>query len=961
MKRIILIILLFTQFLTVRGQSEDPFYRQIDWTFYPTAVSIINDSTYLMIASVYDFNEPGAGLEGNYVVDNIGHRYIIVNLSNDSLIVIDHYRYGVAPQTDQPAKVYKSVGNGEALYVGSVDYSRLDPSTRWKLNGSDNELLYRHGIEFDSPFKRLVLRQDYVSLGDEPYGTTYWDSENHTTSTVLENGVTRQEGQELHIYGKNTSGAIIPNGRAVSITRVPGMFTTFELTDFTDETSIHAYAGVSTQEIGINEFGYITIFGLVHEMNTSSWLEKDELYGDWTSTEGELTNIEPPSREHKLVVGIVEYSHLNQGTIQLRTDLYPTVPELSGVNGTLLQENGQIMVWNEDSSYFDFDYNINGYYPRHGIISRDSSVISYNDLTRTITVTPVNSIWSYYFEGQKYDTTIMSVSHPNVTDQYFLYFDENRQLQFTTDYWNIVTDVMIASVYYNSTLSEGIVMDERHSADRNRLDHRMHHETVGTYKVSGLVASGYTVQPVSPTDADNTFALTSGVIADEDIRLFMDQLIDGSSYTTIYRSGVSGDWVWEQNSVPFAYGTYIQYNEYTGATWQLTDLSTNRYVNIWVCKIGAIESEYQTLIIIDQDLHSTADDAASQGLFSQNLGNFPFIELESIYKFTYRTNAAYTSTGKCRIYAVTEELGNLISLNAGTSSSVIASNVYFEPYGDLNETNAQSAIEKTWDRIDSVFAQKNYTQNYFRSGKVWVGAGNQEILFDTPFPDDDYILVSNYAMYPNKKRQNLSYESASVSGYTALGVIDSTFIHYLAVRNIDSLALIVDSIGQALVIAGWDSLHFENNYLSWWQGGDELGSVYIEASSGGVESFLFEKELSNNETIIDVGYNINSTSLVFINGYLSTNWSSFGTNLTLSYDISEKDYLIVNTNDFAGIFEDILSNDETIISLPFNLATTSLVFYNGLVIPSSRWSGEGTSTLTIQLNVYSNDLLQVKL
>jgi len=134
------ILFALTSFGQIQDSTQDEYYREIDWKFIPDSVVQLSDTTYLFKAQPYDYNDPGAidRLMGNYIVDFVGRRYKIIDSTLTTITVEDEYQTGKAPQSSQIARCYKSVGNGLAEYVGSVDYSPLDLSTRWKLNGADN-------------------------------------------------------------------------------------------------------------------------------------------------------------------------------------------------------------------------------------------------------------------------------------------------------------------------------------------------------------------------------------------------------------------------------------------------------------------------------------------------------------------------------------------------------------------------------------------------------------------------------------------------------------------------------------------------------------------------------------------------------------------------------------------------------------------------------------------------------
>ena len=88
--------------------------------------------------------------------------------------------------------------------------------------------------------------------------------------------------------------------------------------------------------------------------------------------------------------------------------------------------------------------------------------------------------------------------------------------------------------------------------------------------------------------------------------------------------------------------------------------------------------------------------------------------------------------------------------------------------------------------------------DYWRSDTVRVDAGDTNIEFSSPLPDDSYIIASLYAMLDNGGRQDLQYDSITDIGFKVLDVIDSAWVHYIAIRNVDSLLAFVSDVGKVL-------------------------------------------------------------------------------------------------------------------------------------------------------------------
>ena len=149
--------------------QTDEYYRTVDWKFYPDSIVQLTDSTYQLDAIPIDYNDPGAisRTVGNFVVDYVGHRFKVIDSTATKITVWDIYATGQAPQSSQVARCYRSVGGGEAEFIGSVDYSVLDASAEWKINGADKELMWKNAIQWNDtliPNKHISTKYDIDTL-----------------------------------------------------------------------------------------------------------------------------------------------------------------------------------------------------------------------------------------------------------------------------------------------------------------------------------------------------------------------------------------------------------------------------------------------------------------------------------------------------------------------------------------------------------------------------------------------------------------------------------------------------------------------------------------------------------------------------------------------------------------------------------------------------------------------------
>lgn len=213
----------------------------------------------------------------------------------------------------------------------------------------------------------LRLDTSYVPTGTEPIGTVFWDGDNMTYSDVLTGGSVGQRYQELHIVVKNQTGSTINNLTPVMYDGVLGSSGRILADLAIADNSVPAryILGITTQDIANGEDGFVTPFGKVRHANTTgslfgeTWADGDEIFVSAT-TAGYLTNVQPQAPNRCISVGYVIDAAVN-GTIEVRLRYNTRVQDAPDVNGTPLDTSGQILVWNNDSSYFDPNYNINDY------------------------------------------------------------------------------------------------------------------------------------------------------------------------------------------------------------------------------------------------------------------------------------------------------------------------------------------------------------------------------------------------------------------------------------------------------------------------------------------------------------------------------------------------------------------------------------------------------------------------
>ena len=115
---------------------------------------------------------------------------------------------------------------------------------------------------------------------------------------------------------RNNTGATIPNGSVVYISGAIGQNSTVALTQ-ANALPTSEIIGIATHDIANNTVGKICVFGLVNDLNTSSFTDGQMLYLSATVAGG-LTSTIPTSPNFVVALGVVEHAHPTQGKILVK-------------------------------------------------------------------------------------------------------------------------------------------------------------------------------------------------------------------------------------------------------------------------------------------------------------------------------------------------------------------------------------------------------------------------------------------------------------------------------------------------------------------------------------------------------------------------------------------------------------------------------------------------------------------
>jgi len=150
---------------------------------------------------------------------------------------------------------------------------------------------------------------------------------------------------------RNNTGATLTKGTAVYINGAIGQNPTVTKAIATSDATSAQTLGVMTANLANNANGYVTIIGLVTDLDTSAFTDGQQLYLSST-TAGTLTSTKQYAPNHLVYVAVVEHAHPTQGKLFVKVQNGYEMDELHNVSAQN-PTNGQTLVYNTTTSLWE--------------------------------------------------------------------------------------------------------------------------------------------------------------------------------------------------------------------------------------------------------------------------------------------------------------------------------------------------------------------------------------------------------------------------------------------------------------------------------------------------------------------------------------------------------------------------------------------------------------------------------
>ena len=340
----------------------------------------------------------------------------------------------------------------------------------------------------------------------------------------------------------------------------------------------------------------------------------------------------------------------------------------------------------------------------NGFVDVADSTISFVDGTRTFTIAPAVTSFDYYHASTRYTkSSSEDIVISDVEGLHYIYYDGTTLSETTTFTPDIISlYAFVCAIYWDATNNESIlVMEERHGAVMDSQTHSYHHNTVGSLYDSGLALGNMDVDGSGDDNSAAQFSVSDGVIWDEDIR---HTITDGSpqelstiaEIPILYRSGASGDWrkiAATQYPITTTGSGRAAWNEDTGATWQLTEVSNNDFVLMHYFATGDVN--HPIIGIVGQAEYSTANAArtgADTEIMDLQTGDMATLtpEFVAIATVIFQTGNGYSNPVQSRVRSTDEGADYIDWREQRGSSSGVAPTV-FSVFGRVGSVVAASS------------------------------------------------------------------------------------------------------------------------------------------------------------------------------------------------------------------------------------------------------------------------------
>jgi hypothetical protein len=241
--------------------------------------------------------------------------------------------------TNTPTLASSTGTNGYYYIVATAGSTNLNGITDWQIG---DWLLFNGSVWQKIDQSELVAS---ITSSDGSIVVT-------TTGSTVDLAVSQTSPASVLLERvRNSTGATLTKGTAVYVSGATGQLPTVSKALATGDSTSAQTLGLITSNLANNSNGYVTIIGLVSDLDTSAYTDGAQLYLSPT-TAGTLTTTKPYAPNHLVYMAVVAHAHPTQGKLFVKVQNGYEMDELHNVSAQS-PSNGQTLVYNTSTSLWE--------------------------------------------------------------------------------------------------------------------------------------------------------------------------------------------------------------------------------------------------------------------------------------------------------------------------------------------------------------------------------------------------------------------------------------------------------------------------------------------------------------------------------------------------------------------------------------------------------------------------------
>lgn len=231
---------------------------------------------------------------------------------------------------------------GEGVPIGGTTYQLLAKASDANFD-----------TEWTSEPTLDKLSFDIAAAATVEVGQVAWNADDLTLDLGKGDGVTLQVGQEQITLCRNGTATTIPKGAGVMFAGTVGNSGRLVVAPMIADGTYPGYVffGVTAAAIASGEDGFVSTFGKIRGIDTTSYSEGTILWCN-PVTPGGFTATEPQAPNLKLAVAAV-ISSANNGTLFIRSTTGSRLQDLHDVEANGSKSDGDLLAWNESTARWE--------------------------------------------------------------------------------------------------------------------------------------------------------------------------------------------------------------------------------------------------------------------------------------------------------------------------------------------------------------------------------------------------------------------------------------------------------------------------------------------------------------------------------------------------------------------------------------------------------------------------------